>query len=267
MLRFGMASSTTFCPTCGINVSAEIVESGERRRWRCVHCGFVFKEEELRAAPPKPRQVESRETAPPGPYAQHDAIELPEENGDTPLVVESDRTTVLRLDPEELIERSPLQDTSGPAPVPELNKDLLFKQVIIAEDTALLRQMLKDALIEEGFAQTVRSCAGGEELLQAVAEQNSSGQPVDFAILDVEMPVLNGYQTAVALRAMERGLHATPVPILFLTSHPYDDVFKKVLEYCQPARYLSKGNGGNLQTMASRILHVMKVLRQSTQLP
>ena len=138
----------------------------------------------------------------------------------------------------------------------------LFERVLVAEDTVLVREIVKDALVQHGISQHVRGCANGEEFLQVIAESVAAGVAVDLAILDVDMPILNGYFAAIALRAMERGLRARPTPIVFFTAYPCDDTFKKVLEHCQPARYLNKGADASPPRIAGRLVQVLASLKR-----
>lgn len=138
----------------------------------------------------------------------------------------------------------------------------LFDRVIIAEDSALLREMAKDSLVRAGLGRQVRSCADAMEMLQLVAESVAAGVAVDLIIIDIDMPVLSGHQAAIALRAFEKGMKAKPTPILFFTAFPCDERLKKVLDLCQPARYLNKGTDAAPDRIAARLVQVLSNLRR-----
>ena len=58
------------------------------------------------------------------------------------------------------------------------------------------------------------------------------------------MPVVNGVNAAIAMRAIEKGYDLKkPIPILFFTAKQCDETFKKVLSYTTPAKYINKGTG------------------------
>ena len=78
--------------------------------------------------------------------------------------------------------------------------------VLLAEDDATLRTALTIALESEGY--TVCACANGDEALTAYAERRP-----DLMLLDVMMPVKNGYEVCVEVRRVDPAL-----PILFLTA-------------------------------------------------
>lgn len=138
----------------------------------------------------------------------------------------------------------------------------LFDRVIIAEDSALLREMAKDSLVRAGLGRQVRSCADAMEMLALVAESIAAGVAVDLLIIDIDMPVLSGHQAAIALRAFEKGAKAKPTPILFFTAFPCDERLKKVLDLCQPARYLNKGTDAAPDRIAARLVQVLSNLRR-----
>lgn len=148
------------------------------------------------------------------------------------------------------------------APAPAASGRAGFENVVVAEDSALLREVLKDALEQAGVCSAVRSCSNGAELLQAIFGAVAQRQAVDLAVLDVDMPLLNGYYAAIALRAVEKGLGTRPTPIVFFTAYPCDDTFKKVLEHCQPARYLNKGADASPPQIAARLVQVLASLRR-----
>lgn len=134
-----------------------------------------------------------------------------------------------------------------------------FEKVVITEDTALVREVIKDALLQNRLCGEVIGCANGEHLLQTMAESVGRRPAVSLVILDVEMPILNGYQAAIALRAFERGLGLPPTPLVFFSSLAVDETFSKVLEYVQPARYLNKGTDSAAQ-MALRLAQALGTL-------
>lgn len=98
--------------------------------------------------------------------------------------------------------------------------------VSIADDEPAARQTLERMLVALGH--TVLSLAGnGQELL----EQCRRARP-ELAIIDLEMPVLDGLATAEELRAV------AAVPIILVSGHPD---FQQVVRNQEPIEvYLSK---------------------------
>src|SRR5688500_18576888 len=82
-------------------------------------------------------------------------------------------------------------------------------RVIIADDTALLRRLLGDRLNREPGISIVGEANDGREAVELTARMKP-----DVAILDLDMPHLNGIQAA------QRILSQTPsVKIILLTGH------------------------------------------------
>lgn len=133
--------------------------------------------------------------------------------------------------------------------------------VLIAEDTELIRELLKDGLVSEGLAQRVFTAQDGQELIELYADQLYHDRVVDLVVLDLEMPVLGGANTAIALRGMESGCGAKPATIVFFTSHPLDETLRGLMRYCKPAHYLNKGADASGPRIMKRLREVMRALR------
>jgi len=83
-----------------------------------------------------------------------------------------------------------------------------MKRILIADDKATSRELLRTVLERQGYA--VTEAADGEEALQkALAE------PPDLVLLDLQMPRRSGYEVLVELRKDPR--HAE-VPIIAITA-------------------------------------------------
>ena len=81
--------------------------------------------------------------------------------------------------------------------------------VLIADDDALLRDIAAATLENAGF--TVQAVASGNAAVAACALRLP-----DIALVDVEMPDGNGYQTCASIRALPGGAN---VPIVMVTGH------------------------------------------------
>jgi DNA-binding response OmpR family regulator len=78
--------------------------------------------------------------------------------------------------------------------------------VLLAEDDRNLGNILKNYLDAKGYNTTL--CLNGQEAVDTFAKV-----PVDFVILDIMMPVKDGFTAAREIRAMNK-----KVPMLFLTA-------------------------------------------------
>ncbi|MFI5094356.1 MAG: response regulator transcription factor, partial [Candidatus Acidiferrales bacterium] len=84
-------------------------------------------------------------------------------------------------------------------------------RLLLADDHALIRQGLKALLEKQGF-QVVGEASDGQETLRSVEKT----QP-DVAIIDINMPVLNGVDAA---RELKKSSPKTKVVVL--TQHDED---------------------------------------------
>ena len=82
------------------------------------------------------------------------------------------------------------------------------EKILIADDNAEIREFIRVMLESEGF--DVLEAAGGGEVVEKVDDS------VDLIILDVMMPVKDGYRACMELR------EKTKAPILFLTAKTQD---------------------------------------------
>ncbi len=81
--------------------------------------------------------------------------------------------------------------------------------VLIADDDEISRLLLTETLQQAGF-QTLAVADGAAALAAAIA------QPFDLALLDVDMPRLDGYTLCRALRARDELKH---LPVVMITGH------------------------------------------------
>jgi CheY-like chemotaxis protein len=137
----------------------------------------------------------------------------------------------------------------------------LFGTVLIAEDTELIRVLLKDGLTGEGLAERVFTAQDGQGLIELYADHLFRDREVELVVLDLEMPILGGGNAAIALRAMERGCAAKPATIIFFTGHPLNDSLRGLMRHCKPAHYLNKGADASAPRLIKRLREVMRALK------
>ncbi|MBX0291439.1 response regulator transcription factor [Hymenobacter sp. HSC-4F20] len=82
-------------------------------------------------------------------------------------------------------------------------------RVILADDHAILRDGIRAILSHEPDIQVVGEAGNGQALLELLATQ-----PADLVLLDVSMPVLDGFATTSALRAQFPGVHVLVLSML-----------------------------------------------------
>ena len=93
-------------------------------------------------------------------------------------------------------------------------------EILLVEDNELNRDMLTRRLSRKGF--TVRSAGDGQQALDEVERQLP-----DLVLLDMDLPVLNGWETCAALR---KNPNTTRLPVIALTAHAMTGDKQKALQ-------------------------------------
>lgn len=82
--------------------------------------------------------------------------------------------------------------------------------ILVADDDLAIANLLREVLERENFE--VRIAVHGGEALEAFNEAQRMNHPFDLVILDIMMPVMNGFETCRAIRKHSE------VPVLFLSA-------------------------------------------------
>lgn len=89
---------------------------------------------------------------------------------------------------------------------------------LCAEDNELNAEILTELLKIEGAECTI--CENGEEILEAF-EQSAPGD-YDMILMDIQMPVMNGYEATKAIRRSSHELAKT-IPIIAMTANAFSE--------------------------------------------
>ncbi len=93
------------------------------------------------------------------------------------------------------------------------------KRIVVAEDSSVLRKLLKDTLTEAGYENLMFFDDGKEawNYLKTIAERGHQpgSATVDAVITDIEMPQMDGHHLTVKIKE-NPVLQALPVVIFFI---------------------------------------------------
>ena len=96
--------------------------------------------------------------------------------------------------------------------------DFTGKRVLIVEDNEINAEIIEELLHIEGAL--TDSAGNGREAVDKM-EQSSPGY-YDLILMDVQMPVMNGYEAAAAIRGLDRP-DARTIPIIALTANAFSE--------------------------------------------
>jgi CheY-like chemotaxis protein len=90
--------------------------------------------------------------------------------------------------------------------------------IVIADDSDFLREFMKKLILKKGLAEEVIACVDGQEFITEITKALAKDKRIDLAILDLEMPRMDGVTAARALRAVEAKFETgKKIPILFFS--------------------------------------------------
>ena len=118
--------------------------------------------------------------------------------------------------------------------LPAAKSDFRGKRILLVEDNALNSEIVVEILNEYGFL--VDTAEDGAEAVEKV--KNSTAAGYDLVLMDVQMPVMNGYEATKQIRALEDPKLAG-ITILAMTANAFEEDRKKALE-CGMDGFLSK---------------------------
>ena len=118
--------------------------------------------------------------------------------------------------------------------LPAAGSDFRGKCILLVEDNELNSEIAAEILNEYGFL--VDTAENGAEAVEKV--KNSKPGNYDLVLMDVQMPVMDGYEATKQIRALDNPALAG-ITILAMTANAFDEDKKKALE-CGMDGFLSK---------------------------
>ena len=100
----------------------------------------------------------------------------------------------------------------------EYHVDLNGKKVLLVEDNELNREIAREILDEVGII--VEEAVDGEMAVEKVSTSNPGD--FDLILMDIQMPKMNGYEAATAIRNLADNALAS-IPILAMTANAFEE--------------------------------------------
>lgn len=127
----------------------------------------------------------------------------------------------LRIMDEEAIKK--YEEDNKPKNINEKDFSLENKKVLMVEDNEMNREIATEILEDTGLI--VDTAEDGAFALKAIEEKGIDFY--DFILMDIQMPVMDGYQATKAIRALPDG---DKVTIISLSANAFEEDVKKSLE-------------------------------------
>ena len=102
---------------------------------------------------------------------------------------------------------------------------LLGKRFLLVEDNELNQEIAQTVLEEEGLV--VDTADDGTEAVEIIAKMPAG--TYDLILMDIQMPVMDGYEAARTIRAMEDPAKAN-IPIVAMTANAFEEDRQKAFD-------------------------------------
>ncbi len=96
------------------------------------------------------------------------------------------------------------------------------RRIMVVDDDSITIKMCEFILQKHDY--NVVTAMSGRQCLDYL--RNPENPPVDLILLDIEMPVLNGYNTLSSIRQSESLKH---IPVMFLTASATQETVKEAI--------------------------------------
>lgn len=116
--------------------------------------------------------------------------------------------------------------------VPDGFETIRGSSVLLVEDNEINQEVARELLEGEGFI--VDTVSNGEEAVKAVL--NNGGKRYDVILMDLQMPVMSGYEAALIIKGSSE---TAEIPIIAMTADVAPDIRDKIREHGMNA-YVSK---------------------------
>lgn len=156
-------------------------------------------------------------------------------------------TTFSVIIPHRTASKELLADTSGSDTG---QQTLSGKRILLTEDNDLNAEIAMELLADKGFE--VDRVSNGEECLETI--QKSPADYYSLILMDIQMPIMNGYEATAAIRTISDKRKAS-IPILAMTANAFEEDRQEAI-HCGMNGHLAKPI--NVQELMREIAKVVR---------
>lgn len=127
-----------------------------------------------------------------------------------------------------------MKEEENKLPVSEKTGSFKDKHLLLVEDNELNREIAYEILNEYGFI--VDTAENGKEAVDRISASKSGDY--DLVLMDIQMPVMNGYEATQSIRALSDS-ELSAVPIVAMTANAFDEDRRAAAE-CGMNGFISK---------------------------
>ena len=133
--------------------------------------------------------------------------------------------------------------------LPVTAAQLRGKRILLVEDNELNREIAEELLTESGFV--IETAEDGSIAVDMV--KNSEPGYYELILMDVQMPVMNGYDATRAIRKLENPSLAN-IPVVAMTANAFDEDRRNAMESGMNDHVAKPVNVDNLMEVINRML-------------
>lgn len=130
---------------------------------------------------------------------------------------------------------------------------LAGKHILVAEDNELNAEIISGLLVMVGA--TCEICEDGQKTLEAF--ENSKPGTYDLILMDVQMPVMNGYEATEAIRTCSH-IQAREIPIIAMTANAFTEDIQNSLKAGMNAHVAKPVDMRILENTVKQVLNIEK---------
>ena len=145
------------------------------------------------------------------------------------------------------------EPTEEESVLPATAEELRGKRLLLVEDNELNREIAVEILTESGFV--IETAEDGSIAVDMV--QKSAPGYYDLILMDVQMPIMNGYDATRAIRRLDDPALAN-IPVVAMTANAFDEDRKNAMESGMNDHVAKPINVENLMEVIGNILSKSK---------